>query len=354
MVICPRCNEKNKYEAAYCFSCGLILSGVKKTVAMTHENGIYPTELKIDEYAVSVDLSVSESVRDIPIVAKAATMLIEYWSKPINRTNLLGNAVRIGPNQISSVYEIVEELARRLGVEVPETYIKYDPTFNAMTLGSNRDHLVIIHSALMDNFTREELMFVIGHELGHIKSNHVTYNTIAYLCALGLGGFVAAAFRPLLLAIEAWQRRAEITADRAGLLACGDPVASVQALTMFALGSRKLLDEFSLPDFLSQEQDIDRIYDVLNKAFAGLSHPYTVVRVREMLDFYFSDTARILLERLKKRYGQPNKQKIALPPKGPEAQSPNVTAITNRFCSSCGFRAGIKDQYCRVCGGEID
>ena len=83
---------------------------------------------------LSVDLSLSEAVKDIPIVSKAANLLIEYWSKPINRTNLLGNAVRVGPNQISSIYEIVKELSEQLGVEVPETYIKYDPTYNAMTL----------------------------------------------------------------------------------------------------------------------------------------------------------------------------------------------------------------------------
>lgn len=338
MIICPRCKAENNYDTAYCFGCGLILANVKKSIKVKN-HGIYPSELKIDEYALSVDLSLSEAVKDIPIVSRAANLLIEYWSKPINRTNLLGNAVRVGPNQISSIYEIVKELSEQLGVEVPETYIKYDPTYNAMTLGTNKDHLIIIHSALIDNFTREELKFVLGHELGHIKSEHVTYNTIAYLCAVGFSGFVSAVFKPLLLAIEAWQRRAEITADRAGLLACCNPIASVQALTMFALGSRKLLEEFNLQEFLLQEREIDRLYDILNKAISGTNHPYTVVRVREMIDFCCSETGQTLLNRMKTRrrhegYFSSSKKELSLIRAETTFNTNKIAATSSRFCSA--------------------
>lgn len=90
----------------------------------------------------------------------------------------------------------------------------------------------------------------MGHEMGHIKSRHVTYQTIGRFLNEGLEGFVNPAFSPLKVAIDAWSRGAKKTADRTGYLVTENPVDSIKALIMLPLGSRKLLSEFNLEKYL--------------------------------------------------------------------------------------------------------
>ena len=48
---------------------------------------------------------------------------------------------------------------------------------NAGTYGTNEESFIVVHSALVDAYTDEELRFVIGHECGHIHNSHVVYLT---------------------------------------------------------------------------------------------------------------------------------------------------------------------------------
>ena len=79
----------------------------------------------------------------------------------------------------------------------------------------------MVHSALVDHYSDEELLTVIGHECGHIHNSHVVY-----LTALHYLTHMAGAVRRVdrcsrrRVALLAWSRRAEITCDRAGMLCC--------------------------------------------------------------------------------------------------------------------------------------
>ncbi len=71
--------------------------------------------------------------------------------------------------------------------EVPELYVRQDPTPNAMALGS--DHpFIVLNTGLIDLLDDEELRFVIGHEVGHILSGHAVYQTMMQIrCRSGRG-----------------------------------------------------------------------------------------------------------------------------------------------------------------------
>ena len=74
---------------------------------------------------------------------------------------------------------------------------------------------------------------------------------------------------PLVVAIDAWSREMELTADRAGLIGCGSVNASLRAVLMLALGSRKLLPEVSLREFVQQHDDLQGGYAKLNLWLGG-------------------------------------------------------------------------------------
>jgi Zn-dependent protease with chaperone function len=104
---------------------------------------------------------------------------------------------------------------------------------NAYTLGIDRPWIVVTTGAL-DLFDDAELRFVLGHECGHVLSGHGVYRTMLHqLMALAarvawipVGGW---GLRAVVFALEEWQRAAELSGDRAGLLVVQDVDAALRA-----------------------------------------------------------------------------------------------------------------------------
>jgi Zn-dependent protease with chaperone function len=109
-----------------------------------------------------------------------------------------------------------------------------DPIINAFTVGSENP-IVVLNTKTVECLTEAELRFILGHEVGHIKSQHSLYHWIArfilpYIgdtlgkATFGIGKIFTA---PLQLALLSWSRKSELTADRAGLLACQNRTAAL-------------------------------------------------------------------------------------------------------------------------------
>ena len=106
-------------------------------------------------------------------------------------------------------------LARLDIAEVPDLYLTQFPITNAAAIGSERP-MVVINSRTVEVLDEAELRTVLGHEAGHILSDHVLYRTalMILLSATGLGRMPMLAGLPLLavrLALLEWFRAAELS-----------------------------------------------------------------------------------------------------------------------------------------------
>jgi Zn-dependent protease with chaperone function len=202
----------------------------------------------------------------------------------------LASSVRVGPTQFGELHDMVTDAARALDlVAAPEVFVQQSPAVNAMTLGIDRPWIVLTTGAL-DLFDDEELRFIIGREVGHVLSGHAVYRTMLFqLMALAervawipVGGW---GLRAVVFALEEWQRSAELSGDRAGLLVGQDVGAALRVHMKTAGGSR--LREMDAAAFLAQAEDYasspragDSIAKVLN--LIGRSHPFAVHRAAEL------------------------------------------------------------------------
>lgn len=192
-----------------------------------------------------------EKIKPVELAVRAAVRMF----KAVGKNELLGHAVKVGPSQFPRVHNIAVRCARELGIATPTMYIQNRPDMNAATYGTNDDSFIIIHSALVDHFSDDELLSVIGHECGHIHNSHVVYLTAMYYLTTMASLFVRWIVEPATLALKAWSRRAEITCDRASLLCTRNLDVSTRALTKLALGSVKLYDQLNMDAFLDQYQE---------------------------------------------------------------------------------------------------
>src|SRR5207302_6738034 len=129
--------------------------------------------------------------------------------------------------------------------ERPELYTTYFPFGpNAMAIGAGRP-VILVSSQFVELLDPDELWALFGHELGHVLSDHVLYQTTLQMLLM-LGGAMPALVRLPLRAVRAvlleWYRSAELTADRASALACRDPLVTCRMLMVMAAGvpSRRL------------------------------------------------------------------------------------------------------------------
>ena len=93
---------------------------------------------------------------------------------------------------------------------------------NAYASGMKK-HTVTLLSPLVSMLKEEELLAVIGHEMGHIKCGHMANKTlVSYLAgfgAEGIGAYIPVlgplAMQGLMVPLAHWSRMAEISCDRA-------------------------------------------------------------------------------------------------------------------------------------------
>ncbi|HKF36680.1 MAG TPA: M48 family metallopeptidase, partial [Ktedonobacteraceae bacterium] len=237
------------------------------------------------------------ALQRIPGLDIVVRKFIELLPERVAYIQNVAQTVRVSKTQCPQLYGLLREASSILDVREPELYVAQTPTPNAFTSGHNHPYIVVT-TGLLDLLNEEEVLAVIAHEIGHIKSGHVLYKTMARAIGLliaiisemtlGIGGLIG---RGIEAAILEWDRKSEFTADRAGLLAVQDSQVMLTLMMKFAGGTLFQRDQMSASEFLKQadlyeEVDIsmlDRVY----KAFlvAGVSHPLTIVRAREIVNW---------------------------------------------------------------------
>ena len=149
---------------------------------------------------------------------------------------------------------------------------------------------MLLNSRTVELLDEEELRTVLGHEAGHILSDHVMYQTaMLILLSIGTRGLPLMAGLPLLAvryALLEWFRAAELSCDRAGTLVNRDPLVTCRTLMVLAGGvkSKKLnLDAFlrQANEYEEWEPGWDRLSRLRTEL--GQTHAAPVRRVSQLM-----------------------------------------------------------------------
>ena len=250
--------------------------------------------IELDNFQHPRDKQATDALRRIPGFDKAIAKILEYGLERVLYIDNIANNVRVTDKMFPRLYRHLRWGCQILDVEEPELYVTVDPVPNAWTFGHTNPYIVLT-SGLVDMLDDEERFFVIGHELGHIKADHLLYNLVARNIAaivallgqatLGIGAILA---QGAIYAIYEWQRCAELTCDRAGLLCSQDLDPPIRTFMKLSGGARELYDEMDKGEFLRQirayedadRSALDKVYKVL--LTAPRTHPFAILRAQEL------------------------------------------------------------------------
>ena len=273
-------------------------------------------DIHFSSFQHPLDVSASESLRKVPLLPTVISWLNSKSIEQILRQRHLENCIRLGPKQGGTVYEAFEHACSILSIEeAPELFIENRPNFNAYTMGMEK-RTIILTSSLVDALDEDEILAVLGHELGHVKCEHLLYKTVSYLLSMFgmelirefIPGLGKAASMGISYAITSWARAAEYSCDRAALLVSQDLEVVTRLTMLLAAGTRKIIPELSMDAVLEQAADLKE----MENSFLGKlvllqelqdTHPVPIRRCVEIKKWAESDKYYDILNGIYTRIG---------------------------------------------------
>jgi len=258
------------------------------------------------------------------------------------------NGVLLSEKQMPHIFGQAVRAARILGMpKMPSVYISGERAWDMLTFGTDHDSFIVVGSALAGNFQNVDMLFLLAREMGHCKAGHALWKTVIrfFLGEQGpskgfmSGGILANILSPSALlggAMEmpllAWARQAEITADRAGLLAVGNEAVARRVLLSWTLKSSFIFKQINIDAWLEQQSVDDDSYGKLSE-LTTTSTPYIGPRLKLLTQFAASQEYKHSLSIISQTIK-------AGAPKAPVKQKENPDIL--RFkCATCGVSMQI-------------
>lgn len=272
-----------------------------------------------------------ESIPGFPALVKKFYAL--GYEKLLYGTNMASN-IRLSENQLPDLYFHLPPICAKLGIAEPEFYLEMNPMPNAYTFGDTKIFITIT-SGLVEMLNDDELDAVLAHECGHILCRHVLYHNMANLLingadAFGLLGMLTA---PIKYALLYWQRKSELSCDRAGAIITS-PETITRVMVRLAGGPKTITENVNIEEWAKQADIYESIRSdgMWNKslqiyAIMDADHPFSAVRVREILKWEHSAQYQNI--------------------------KANLSASVEDYCPNCHKSIDFSWQYCRHCGTKL-
>jgi hypothetical protein len=280
------------------------------------------------------DAAALQNLKQIPLFDSCVKGFLKLGvERYLHNTNMANN-IRLSARQIPDVYKHLPPICELLGIAEPELYLEMNPFPNAYTMGDKKV-FICVTSGLLEIMDDAELHAVLAHECGHIACHHVLYHTMALMLASGTRLFLPMDIvaEPVRLGLMFWNRRSELSADRAGAIAAGGPEGIVNAMIRLAGGPRSITDKVNVELYLEQVAGYDKLAEdswdkfMQTVAVSHADHPFFAVRVREITKWAATDHFKQMMNGV--RQSQVEK------------------------CQKCGWAIQSGWKFCNHCGSPI-
>lgn len=213
---------------------------------------------------------------------------MEYGYEQIFRGENLGMLLKVNNQNYPILYAAFKDVVKTVGIQEPELYIYNDPHMNAYTYGETNT-FIALSSSIVERMNLDELSCILAHECGHILCQHTLYSTLLRtIHELGyfLGLLSYATLGPVLMAMQYWSRKSELSADRCAAAVVGERTFQ-RAMLKLACGMPEIKGSpYQLVEQAREYHQMKRksLWDIIqqNCRIAFYSHPQWCERAYEI------------------------------------------------------------------------
>ena len=226
------------------------------------------------------------------------------YREAYNEVENQGEGINITNESLPKMHQQLVDACQILGIKEIPTY-STDWEYAPYHFSNGEKHRrIVMMSGSADLFTDEEMMFVLGHELGHMACGHKPYHMLLetfYMPFVNDAAFKAWA-SIIKLPLMEWYRISDYTADRMGLLCCQDINAAITTMIKKAGLPKKCYNNIDVQSFVQQARDFEANFtDMMDRVVKVLSirsaeFPWLVVRAGKLYDWYHSDEYKQIID----------------------------------------------------------
>ncbi|MBD3162496.1 MAG: M48 family metalloprotease [Candidatus Eisenbacteria bacterium] len=209
------------------------------------------------------------------------------------REKLLKHGIRLTERISPRIYGIFSDLCTALDISTEkEIFCLPDQKVNAFAAVDVREDgahsLIGVTSGALEILDDAELRSILGHEIGHFLYGN---NRLNALISTDPNNPSATVLPPLGESLFLrWRKKAEISADRVGLLGSRDFKASARGLLKATFGLSEKNLNLDIDALLAQIDEIKGHREMITESFA--SHPLLPIRLKALQLFSRSDRAK--------------------------------------------------------------
>lgn len=290
--------------------------------------------LRSIEYEHDLDRQALKVLRTSAGFEAVMRKLHEHGLDAFSKFPFLGSSFRITPEALPDIHKALDDSCAALDIkDKPDLYVTNRPGLEGVCAGVDRP-IIVLTASSVDYLGQPELRFVMGHELGHIKSGHLIYRTMAEAfpvienligsATLGVGNLLS---KGLEVALVNWRRVSDFTADRAGLLACQDLQAAGKILMRLAGVPVRFANAVTIESFMYQARnmaviDMNSVDPKLVNLF-WQNQSWAVARANQLLKWYDGGNYESIMDRTAPR------------------------------CPACGRKMSGAEVFCTGCGARM-
>ena len=248
----------------------------------------------IEGFRFAEDLKLYKQLTKSKKVTKLAKDIIGEHAGHRSEETFMKTGLKITKEISPKYYELFKKAENCLGFNEDQIipYIQQDSSINAACIHETEDkYLIYLTSSLIEHMSDNQILFVIGHELGHAFYKH------HQLPIHGIMNSIDPPKADETLQLLKWSRMAEISADRAGLLCARDLEAALASMLVLSSGLPSSLlnvdidaygkqSEEMIPNLI-KNQTLDDLYS---------THPFNPLRVISLKFFWESKELHNLLK----------------------------------------------------------
>jgi Zn-dependent protease with chaperone function len=183
------------------------------------------TGISSKAYEHPADRAATAALKAVPMLDTIVRKLIEWRYERALRQYYMGNSIRVSEQQLPELWVAHTGVCRILDMPVYDLYVTSPVLGGAQAIGSTKP-LIVMDSQWLRRLGPGEQRALIGHEIGHVLSDHLLYMT-ALNILLSAGGnlpvFLGMPFRAVRAVLLEWYRAAELSCDRASAIVVRDP-----------------------------------------------------------------------------------------------------------------------------------
>ena len=251
--------------------------------------------LDTTEILHSQDRSTIKNLNKIPgfkaIVDKTIVNIMEKYAE----IEYSAEGINVTSKSMPVIHRQLVEACRLLDVkDIPACSTDWFYDISSFTIGEQKKRMVL-QSGTIDLLSPDELFFVMGHELGHMKCGHKTYHMFMEALYMPIVNSDLKIWMSLVkMPLLNWYRISDFTADRMGLLCCQDINVALSTMIKMAGLPKKCYSQIHIESFIQQAIDFEKNYSgTMDSVIKYLSintsaMPWLVVRASELWSWYHS------------------------------------------------------------------